>query len=253
VSSGENNIFTSMQEDIKYEGCIDEGRTYLAAGRYNKAIEAANRAREYLREGADTSEIDEIVGAAQSALERIEQDRRELAEREERERARAAEQERLAREQAEQRARQAREQAEQRARQAAQDEQRRSKLAQEEERMRARSKGLAWFFAATVLLIVDYFFIVSLSSSWHGEQNTEAALLAGAATAIGASIYMIIAERVSEKIPNGNVLLWIIFIPFVMTLVIALLDSDYGAVVMPAVVIGLMAPFAAFVWRKMTK
>jgi len=242
VSSGENNIFTSMQEDIKYEGCIDEGRTYLAAGRYNKAIEAANRAREYLREGADTSEIDEIVGAAQSALERIEQDRRELAEREERERARAAEQERLAREQAEQRARQA-----------AQDEQRRSKLAQEEERMRARSKGLAWFFAATVLLIVDYFFIVSLSSSWHGEQNTEAALLAGAATAIGASIYMIIAERVSEKIPNGNVLLWIIFIPFVMTLVIALLDSDYGAVVMPAVVIGLMAPFAAFVWRKMTK
>ena len=242
MSSGENNIFTSMQEDIKYEGCIDEGRTYLAAGRYNKAIEAANRAREYLREGADTSEIDEIVGAAQSALERIEQDRRELAEREERERARAAEQERLAREQAEQRARQA-----------AQDEQRRSKLAQEEERMRARSKGLAWFFAATVLLIVDYFFIVSLSSSWHGEQNTEAALLAGAATAIGASIYMIIAERVSEKIPNGNVLLWIIFIPFVMTLVIALLDSDYGAVVMPAVVIGLMAPFAAFVWRKMTK
>ena len=242
MSSGENNIFTSMQEDIKYEGCIDEGRTYLAAGRYNKAIEAANRAREYLREGADTSEIDEIVGAAQSALERIEQDRRELAEREERERARAAEQERLAREQAEQRARQA-----------AQDEQRRSKLAQEEERMRARSKGLAWFFAATVLLIVDYFFIVSLSSSWHGEQNTEAALLAGAATAVGASIYMIIAERASEKIPNGNVLLWIIFIPFVMTLVIALLDSDYGAVVMPAVVIGLMAPFAAFVWRKMTK
>jgi len=239
--SGGSDVFSSMEQDIKYEGCIDEGRAYLAAGRYDETIEAAKRARGYLKKDADTSEVDDIEAAARSALERIEQDKRELAEREERERARAAEQERLAREQAERRARQA-----------AQDEQKRQQeKKQEEEKSKNLRSGIIRFVIATAFLVPTFLYITSLSGEWYGKRNIEIAFLTAFVMAIGPSIYMIIAGGASDRVPGGLALLWTIFIAFVVLLMAVLLGAEHGDIEIPGVIVGLLVPITVFGFSRM--
>ena len=233
----ENDVFGSMQLDIQYEGCMNEARAYLENGDYDKAIAAADRARGYLRDGADTAEVDALTSSARSTLTRIEQDKRELAQRQEQERARTAEQERLAREQAEQQRRQA--------------EQENQARIREEERTKDKTKGLLWFIAAAAFLVPVYLYVVSLSGEWYGRRNIEIAFQVAGVIAIGGSIYMVIAESASNRMQFGTVLLWAVFVLFVVLLLMALLNAEHGSIEIPGVVVGLIVPLAVYGWRRM--
>lgn len=103
----EEDVFSAMQRELRYESNLDEARALLESADYDRALAATQEARRFLSPGQSPSELDAIAGTIRSRKEQLERDRREQAERKRQQLAKEAEDkanaERIAREMAEQR------------------------------------------------------------------------------------------------------------------------------------------------------
>ncbi len=155
MANGSDNVFADIERDIQYEHLINEARSYLAAGNNDLAIKTAEEARNYLKPGASSADIDAIQAAAKGSTEQAARDREEQKARAEAEAKRQKEAERLAQQQAEEAERQKQREEAQRKEEA------QTKAKARQKFLHKFSTAVFWLFAAFLVAKVavfgDYF------------------------------------------------------------------------------------------------